>query len=646
MELIYKFGGMMKLLSVTIEKYKSIEIEQAIDIQDDITILVGMNESGKTAILESIAKTNSLDEDLKFDTIHDYPRKEKKKMDKSGIIANAITCKYSINSTLKAEIEEELGEAVLLDDTFEVTTKYDNKKDWKPVSLDLDKFIKNKIQDESFYTDDLYTKLSKITTKEEIESLIESFDNDELKQKLLSIVKYYSNNLGWEDKLFLNEYITRIFFEPNLPKFLYYDEYYSLPSRISIEQLEKGALTAKEFKTAKALFELADINSTELIESDNFENVIAELEATSLSISKELFKYWKTNKNLEIAFKIDSIEKTNVHNNKQIVEHVLDIRVRSKGVSLPLTNRSKGFNWFFSFFVWFMRIQEDQSLKYILLLDEPGLNLHASAQKDLLSFIEVLSENYQVIYTTHSPFMIPELHLNRIRTVFESDQGTTVSDSIQEKDPNTLFPLQAALGYDIAQNLFISEKNLLVEGVSDMVFIQVISSLLESNGKKHLRADVTIVPTGGLDKVATFISLLRGNKLGIVCLLDTPNDAKGKARLDDMVKEKLIHENNIRYFHQFVDGYNHADVEDLFLKQDYLNIYNEAFKNGNHIKLKDLNDKIKPILFQINEHLNQKRFNHYLPAKILANSCSNCKISEITLNNFEKMFIEVNKLFD
>ena len=149
----------------------------------------------------------------------------------------------------------------------------------------------------------------------------------------------------------------------------------------------------------------------------------------------------------------------------------------------------------------------------------------------MLKFIEDLSDNYQILYTTHSPFSIPSNKLERVRTVLETEEGSIISDSIQEKDPNTLFPLQAALGYDIAQNLFISSKNLLVEGVSDLIILTAISGILESENRTFLRNDITIVPTGGLEKVATFISLLRGSKLEIACLLDSYTDQKGKAKL-------------------------------------------------------------------------------------------------------------------
>ncbi|OAV74499.1 chromosome segregation protein [Bacteroidales bacterium Barb7] len=92
----------MKLREVTIHKYKSIENDQTFQVEDDVTVLVGMNESGKTSILEVLAKSNYFQKDNKFqyNTTHDYPRKEKKKLDKSGEDPIAISCSYSIPDPL------------------------------------------------------------------------------------------------------------------------------------------------------------------------------------------------------------------------------------------------------------------------------------------------------------------------------------------------------------------------------------------------------------------------------------------------------------------------------------------------------------------------------------------------------------------
>ncbi|MFN9320292.1 MAG: AAA family ATPase [Chitinophagales bacterium] len=652
----------MKLLNATIHKYKCIESEQSFNIEDDITILVGMNESGKTSVLEALAKTNYFQKDDKFifNTIHDYPRKEKKSLDKSGENPQAITCTFSVSKELLDKIADDLGEGVFQANTVKISFKYNNTKQYIGLNCDSQKFIEIQTKKLGISSKALNDKLLKVNSLNELETVIGEYTDESYTNGLSTLKKYYENKYPSTLQA-IEEYITRIYLSPSLPKFLYYDEYYALPSRISIEKLNEEELNEEELKTARALFELADINTEELIDSENFENFKAELEATQATITNELFKYWETNKNLEITFDIDKTIGSEVRNvpnpsyggtvqvkDAKIIEHILDIRFKNRrtGVSLPLKNRSKGFNWFFSFLVWFKKIQEDKTSNYILLLDEPGLNLHASAQANLLRFLNDLSEDYQIIYSTHSPFMIESNDLYKVRTVLETENGSNISDSIQEKDENTLFPLQAALGYDIAQNLFITNNNLLIEGASDLLYLQIMSSLLESLGRVGLDKKITLVPTGGLDKVSTFISLLRGSKLNIVCLLDSFRDNKGKAKLENMIEHKIISQKKIKFFHEFLEGYTTADIEDLFTKDDYLKIYNEAFPESK-LKLKDLNVEIKPILIQITKHLNlTDGFNHYRPANKLASKGVDEKFfDQETLDNFEKVFVEVNKLF-
>ena len=103
-------------------------------------------------------------------------------------------------------------------------------------------------------------------------------------------------------------------------------------------------------------------------------------------------------------------------------------------------------------------MQREHGDNLVVLLDEPGLSLHGKAQYDLLRFMrEELMPKYQVLYTTHSPFMIEANNLLSCRTVEDvvtkDDEvlGTKVGSDILSTDSDTLFPLQAALGYDITQ---------------------------------------------------------------------------------------------------------------------------------------------------------------------------------------------------
>jgi predicted ATP-dependent endonuclease of OLD family len=330
------------------------------------------------------------------------------------------------------------------------------------------------------------------------------------------------------------------------------------------------------------------------------------------------------------------------------LHHILDIRVENlkHAMSLPLGNRSKGFNWFFSFIVWFSKIQEDKKSNYVILLDEPGLNLHASAQADLLRFIENLSDRYQIIYTTHSPFMVDANSLPRVRTIFDGENGSTITDSIQQRDSDTLFPLQAALGYDIAQNLFISKNNLLVEGPADLLYLTVMSSVLESEKREGLKEGVTIVPVGGLDKVASFIALLKASKLNIACLLDTFTTQASKQRVDDLIRHKIIKDKHIRFFDEFASVKNKADIEDMFEKDEYLSFFNGAFPEYKDIKSSDMVKADSQIIPQINDKIGKERYNHYRPANHLAKTGAKAaSFKPATLDRFEAMFKVLNALF-
>ena len=639
----------MKLTNVTVYKYKSYDQQQSFPVDDDITIIVGKNESGKTAILEAIAKTNyfSDDGDFKFNPTHDYPRKEKKKYDKSGEIGKAISCTYLLEQEEISEIEKYLGCGVISKWEFTITTKYDNSITVTHPEVDTNKFLEF-IGNKYNLSSENLNILKTLTSKEEILDAIDGHKSEEdnsekekLSKALIHIKDNYFTDLNWDN--WLAAYLWQKHLEPIMPKFMYFDEYYELPSEINLETISKS--TTQDAKTAKALLELADVDLDDLKSPDSYEDFKAELEATSSEITQHIFKYWKNNTGLRFQFDIENKINRNYSNTS---EKYLKIRIWSDKhhISLPLSNRSKGFNWFFSFIVWFSRIQEDKSNQYILLLDEPGLNLHAAAQADLLNFLDDLSKEYQIIYTTHSPFMVPHNSLERVRTVYESKDGTTIKDAIEEKDSDTLFPLQAALGYDIAQNLFINKNNLLVEGVSDLIYLTMMSSILEESGLQGIRDDITIVPVGGLDKVTSFISLLKGQNLNIVCALDTFTDQKGKARLNSLIEQKIIKDKSILFFNEFSRNVgNIADLEDLFSIEEYLNFFNSAFDEYDDIAASVI-DASKPVIQQINKIIGKSRYNHYRPSMTASKlGLSKGDFSQETIERFENLFKKINSLF-
>ena len=475
----------MKLLNVTIYKYKSFITSQSVKIEDRVTRLVGKNESGKTAFLEALSKYNYFDNKdprFVFDKIQDYPRNELKdyEQDNKNNDHQVLICTFEINNELLKEIETSVGKNTFSQKTITISKGYNGSYIYHDIQINFDSFC-------SFFLDkftiqtEVKGKLREAKTLIELYTLILGYGD--LVDVSTNLKKYMDSASEWKNDDYIKGYIIKNYINPSIPAFWYFDEYYSLPAQISLTKYKNKTIDAsfmkEQYDISNALFALSGIDVDKLLKDSNHEAFIAELEATSNSITDKFLEYWSTNKNLEIVFEIQ----------QQGSDKLLNIRIKNTKhrVTLPLKNRSKGFIWFFSFLVWFSRIENQKNV--IILLDEPGLNLHAEAQNDLLRYIdEKLSPNYQVVYTTHSPFMVDSSKLHEVRTVYESNDmktGSIISDALDEKDKATLFLLQAALGYDIAQNLYISQKNLLVEGVSDLVFLTLISEKIMFSLENH-----------------------------------------------------------------------------------------------------------------------------------------------------------------
>lgn len=160
-------------------------------------------------------------------------------------------------------------------------------------------------------------------------------------------------------------------------------------------------------------------------------------------------------------------------------------------------------------------------------------------------------------------------------------------------------------------------------------------------GRKGLSDDITIVPVGGADKIATFISLMRGNELSTVCLLDTFTDRSAEARLKKMVEQKIIADKKIIYYNSVL-GKTFADIEDMFTPDEYVSLFNGAFCST--VNAADL-DPNQPIMLQLKRQNGNKAFNHYAPANYLAKNISSIEFSAETLSHFEKLFELINSKF-
>ncbi len=652
----------MLLVSAKVGPFKSIDKPQSVAIEDGVTVLVGMNEAGKTVFLQALEKSNDVLGQAKFRYIDDYPRKNLSEYEPKHeeAPADVVSLTYRITEKEAAELKAEMH--VTVPAKFQFTVVHHYKNDFV-VDIDVDDkpAIRAVAATEGISTD-FRDAIKRAGTFSEIPAKVEAVSLTEEDKAVLAAVNARIKASDWEDVIGEE---TWKWLQPRLPKFLYFGDYQILPSEMNLGELEAriNDPTRKlepEHRGILALLNMANVTLKALSKPGEVESLINRIESVSMRLTDRIMSFWKQNENL--AVKID-IRNDTAAPAPYTNTPTLRIRIanrRHRDVTTPFRHRSKGFIWFFSFLVWFDSVQnqiaaaKEKAAKspLILLLDEPGLNLHALAQRDFLQYIDGLAEKHQVVYSTHSPFMIHNERLQEVRVVEDREnEGTVISDNVSWSDERTIFPLQAALGWTIAQNLFISERNLIVEGPADLLFLEVVSAML---GAKGLRSDITICPAGGLDKVVTFVALLGANKLKLAVF----HDYKGtpEQKLVDLMRQRMIADKAVMNASQFRDptkpgaSGDPTDLEDLFPPELYLEYFNKAYTKelgGKPIKLTALpaGDRI---IDRIERHIAAKGimlrpsggFNHYLPAKEFASSPPT--LDADTQARFAALFAAVN----
>jgi energy-coupling factor transporter ATP-binding protein EcfA2 len=428
-----------------------------------------------------------------------------------------------------------------------------------------------------------------------------------------------------------------------MPTFVYVDEYPELSGHQNIadylHRKTHGKLTDADENFAK-LCKVAGLDPQELQNAANDPETRNQLvNRASAVITGELHRLWK-DRALKVRFNVDG----------PFLDTFISDPNALYDVEVNLDERSRGFKWFFSFYVSFAAdTQGGPSEDAILLLDEPGLYLHIASQGDLLRHFASDFHN-QVVYSTHSPYMIPTDNLDAVRTVnISQDTGTTVTND-PTGDTRTLFPLQAALGFHLAQNLFIGPANLIVEGVTDYWIVSCASEYLRSQKRASLPKEIAITPAGGAQKVTYMVALLSSERLHVVVLLDDERSAR--AASDEMVKSKLIRDENVLFVSESFGATKpaEADIEDLLDPGVYDRLVEESYKAELKGKQLKLNGKIPRIVKRYEEAFAAAGMEFFKtrPARLLLTRMGTDPksiMTDETCARFEALFARANERF-
>jgi len=427
-----------------------------------------------------------------------------------------------------------------------------------------------------------------------------------------------------------------------LPIFVYVDEYPELEGHQNIDQYlqrkTSNPRTSADLNFEK-LCKIADLDPQQLkdlLAANDHETRNQLANRAGAVVTGEIRRLWK-DRALKVRFNPDAAHLDTLISDPNAV---YDVEVN-------LDERSRGFKWFFSFYITFAADTKGGSAENaILLLDEPGLYLHASSQGDLLKHLATDFKN-QVVYTTHSPFMVPTEALDSVRTVnIGQDEGTTATND-PRGDPRTLFPIQAALGYSLAQSLFVGPSNLVVEGVTDYWILSSVSAHMRGIGRTALPHNLTVTPAGGAQKVSYMVALLTSERLNVLVLLDD----EGRARIakSDLVRNKLIRDENVIFvteaFHQTKPG--EADVEDLLDAAAYDSLVTDSYATELKGKSLTLNTNIPRIAKRYEDAFERAglEFNKARPARLLLDRIASSPTSILTastLDRFEQLFIRIS----
>jgi len=649
----------VKLVTVTIQKFRNFVEPQVIEIEDDVTVLVGKNESGKTTVLKALHRLHPANgESRKFDLVTEYPRwrlaRDRRENSDIGK-TQPISATFSVQQSDIDELDD-LPTSLLPTTVVHAAKDYENSY-FVWLSTSIRDLVEAAAAEASVDLEDV-TELSSepslasaiVKAKELAKALKESapprskalgsFPN--IADKYL----FLNNEKSLETEL-LNALGRRV------PTFFYFSNYSVLPGETDLTKLsalvESGSSLSEEDQTVVSLLAHAGVAPEDFLDS-NYDSRKAELQAAATDLSREVFKYWKANTDLAVVFGDDNVSVIEPATGQPALHRFLKIELRDGrhgDVETNFATRSTGFQWFFSFFAAFSEYQ-NSSKPVIVLLDEPGTSLHGEAQKDFVNYIfSELGAKKQTLYTTHSQFMVDPTVYEKLRTVHDKatrddqEAGVDVSRVNLRADRDTVLPVESALGYSISQHLFLgSGQHLLVEGSSDFIFIMRMSAFMEAHGRPILDPRLAIIPVGGIANMPAFVALM-GRRLEVSVLVDGEKSSSVLARTRNAARENDVPENRIVSVGE-VDATLHgdADIEDLFSTADYLRLYNWAFESN--LTESDLTSGSGRILGRISAA--KGTFNHSIPAHALTAHQEEffTGIDALTVSNFEKLFALLN----
>lgn len=514
----------MEIVEYRIRNYKAI-LDTSIKLNYSIIPIIGVNEAGKTSILQAILAFDR-NRDKSNDGIHlEYQNKYSTKDTKESKITatlklkkdEILELKESLKSTLK---KDALNDIVFINEEYKFTLTRELSNDSR-----------------NYYIED--------------ENL-----NNEIKDK---IKKYIIKKLPFI--LYFDDFTDRV------PDFISFKDDYRTTGKIAYSRnKEWQEIIVEIFRRAEVE---GIVNENPLkeffdkVDKDRKDDILSDIEGI---LNKEIINEWKRIKKSGHKNFADDSENLSLNltcDDQTFIFKVKDTSNQDKKRTFNVSERSKGFQWFFNYMIKlkFNPRYKGSQENSIFLLDEPGSYLHSSAQSELLVELKNVSKKNTIIYCTHSQYLLNPntIKLGSIRIAEKKDSKINLYNYGEYKgkdDKGALSAVYQALELNYTRD-FIG-KIVITEGITDFYFFKLLQKFT-----KLLPNKFTIIPGAGSGNSTTLISLALSFADNFVVLFD--ND-KGKEAFKTYKKqfgEDVL--NN--YFHLYSETRNFA-LEDFLSKED------------------------------------------------------------------------------
>ena len=545
----------MELISFCVTMYKGILDSGSVEV-NPLTVLVGKNESGKTTLLKALHKLNPHTPEP-YVMAKEWPRGRRREQSEEQVVCRA---KFRLSNQEKSDIAQ-IAESETFSDIVEVSRDYagDLAVNFKgkifpdkpdPSDIDNACSILPEVQNDfgvpfkqradecinearDFAREGRFADLRELAQRHAV-LLQEVLSSSEPPQQIEN--NFFNQHTAALEQLVqtleplpsiqskVHEYVRN-----NLPTFIYMDDYRAFTGTTQLDEIkshqDSGSLSDQE-KTFLTILNLSGLDLDELVQfgqgnEEQVEERQYDLDDGAATLTTEISNRLRQRR-YEVTYRADG---------QRFFTFVKDDH---DPALIQLEERSKGFQWFFSFDLMFMHESEGTFEGCVILLDEPGLHLHPEAQKDLLLRLEEYAKGNTLLYTTHLPFMIDLNHPDRIRVLKEKDNSIVVTTDLVESPPEAKFVLQAALGMDASQSLLVADHNLVVEGVHDYYILAGLSNWLKRIGEEGLPEDVRITPGTSASEAVHVATFMIGQHLNVVTLFDS--DDEGRRAKDKLEK--------------------------------------------------------------------------------------------------------------